>query len=108
MWKPPKWTPLREGVMVEHLGLLPSFLDENNPDDAKTQLHNNYTHGGGWHPFKGFVAVPNIEYGIKYPGDPAYKPLAKAELREETIVLYPHAWVAVWQKDGTFEISRMD
>lgn len=88
------------------LGYLPRFLDARDPESAVTQLNANYQHGGGWRPFQGFTL--NADDSIKYPGDPAIPPLAKAQLREETIIIYPHAWVAVIQPDRSFEICRMD
>jgi hypothetical protein len=45
---------------------------------------------------------------IKYPGDPQNKLLFEAKLRDETIRVYEHAWVAIAQPDGSFEIARMD
>ena len=36
------------------------------------------------------------------------RPLAKAQLRDETILFYESPWVLIAQKDGTFEVSRID
>lgn len=94
-------------AVIEALGFIPSFLSERSPDPARTQLDEAYAHGGGWRPFEGFVMNPS-NHSIKYPGDPAYFPLASITLREETIIIYPHAWVAIVQPDGTHEIARMD
>ena len=94
-------------AMIEALGYLPQFLDDRNPASAREQLHANYAHGGGWVAFKGFTYNPT-NHSIKYPGDPAYSPLARLTLREEAVYIYPHAWVAIVQKDGSCEIARMD
>ena len=91
----------------EMLGYLPGFIDPKDPDGAVAQLDKNYQHGGGWKSFSGFE-MRKEDLSIKYPGDPAYPPLAQATLRDETIVMYPHGWVAVIQKDGSFDIARMD
>lgn len=88
------------------LGFIPDFLHEGNPKSAKEQLHNNYGHGGGWRPFPGFKM--NEKKQLTYPGDPPTIPLAEGKLREETIIIYQHAWVAIVQPDGTFEVARMD
>ena len=99
----------------DSVGYLPHFFNESDPRPAKAQAHDNYAHGGGWNPFNGFELSKEIAeneltetYSIKYPGDPAYHELARGKLRNELIVVFPHAWVAIIQPDETFEISRMD
>lgn len=89
----------------EMLGYIPRFLDENNPESAKVQLNDNYQHGGGWDPFQGFKMTSQ---GLEYPGDAPTRLLADGKLREEIIRIYEHAWVAIVQPDGSYEISRMD
>jgi hypothetical protein len=91
----------------EWLGLLPHWLDEKDPRPAWKQIHDNYRHGGGWDKFEGFEFNPKT-FSIKYPGDPLMRPLARAQLRDETILFYDHAWVGIMQKDGSFEIARID
>lgn len=89
----------------EALGYLPDFLSESDPRSASEQFHANYPFGG-WAPFQGFKM--NKDGSISYPGDPTLHPFAETILRDETIRVYPSAWVAVIQKDGSFEIARMD
>lgn len=91
---------------AEMLGFIPTFLSERDPRPAAEQFDDAYRHGGGWHPFEGFKMLP--DGSLKYPGDPAYQILAQAKLRDETISIYEHAWVAIVQKDGSFQVSRMD
>jgi len=43
-----------------------------------------------------------------YPGDPPLYWAAQTILRNERIVIYPYAMVAVVQADGSFLIQRMD
>lgn len=45
---------------------------------------------------------------LRYPGDPPMKPIAETKLRDETICVYPYAFVAVIQPGRSFEVSRMD
>lgn len=91
---------------LEMLGWIPEFLDERNPASAREQIDKNYRHGGGWRPFKGHKMLPNLD--LAYPGDPPTRALAKAQLRDELIVVYEHAWVAIIQPDKSFEIARID
>lgn len=88
------------------LGHIPSMLNDNNPKSAREQLDENYAHGGGWQPIKGFKRREN--YAIKFPGDPVMVPLAAIKMRDEVIVLYRYGVVAIFQKEGTFEVARMD
>jgi len=88
---------------VDELGFLPEFLDEEDPRLASAQFNANYI--GGWNPFPGFTMEGDT---LQYPGDPPLVPIAYTKLRDETIIFYPYAFVAIKQPDGTFEVSRMD
>lgn len=111
-----KWTMLHPKMTMEHLGLLPFWLDDANPKGACDQLDDGYTFGGfKQYPFEGFKSSSDAKLPetvrhmcLKYPGDPLMRPLATATLREETICFYDAAIVAVWQKDGTFKAARFD
>lgn len=97
----PRMTP-------EHLGLLPDFFSEEDPASAAEQLNINYAHGGGYTPFGDGTWILFPDLSLKYPGDPVLKPLAKAELHEETLVFYSGAILAIIQPDGTFKVTRVD
>lgn len=88
------------------LGYLPYWLSEADPRPARDQLNEHYQHGGGWNPFTGHTL--RNDNSIKYPGDPVLPPRCTARLREETICVYDHAWVAIIQPDRSFEVCRMD
>lgn len=107
----------RAPALANAVGMIPAFLSESDPRSAREQLNSNYAHGSGWRPFNGFKLSPGVEPdmldgdsipNIQYPGDPALPPLAYAMLRDEMIIVYPHAWVMILQPDGSHEISRMD
>lgn len=97
--------PLHPRATPAHLGYIPSFLSENDPRPAREQIIDNYV--GGWLPLVNFV-LQSDGLTLKYPGDPALHPMWQAELRDETIVVYQHAWVMIKQKDGSFEVARLD
>lgn len=99
------------------LGFLSMFLNDEDPRDAVTQINASYGHGGGWNDFPGFKLRKSehtdggdfaASYALHYPGDPAYREMSRAYLRDELIVLFQHAWVAVIQKDGSFRAARID
>ena len=97
---------LHPKVTPEHVGMIPYWLSEDDIDPAWRQLDKHYQHGGGWRPFKGHTM--NEDKSLEYPGDPALHPIASMELRDELILMYEYSWVAVVQKDGSFEVCRMD
>ena len=99
------WT-LNPGTHFNDLGLIPYMLDEDDPASAREQFDAKYQHGGGWRPFKGFTMLPDRT--LTYPEDPPNKPRAITMLREEMIIFYDFAWVAIVQPDGTWEVARMD
>lgn len=101
------FTLLHPRASHEMLGMIPSFLSKENKAPAREQLDKAYQHGGGWQPLAGWRYFPALQE-IKYPGDKPLLPIAKANLREETILIYPHSWVCIVQSDGSFEVARMD
>jgi hypothetical protein len=90
----------------EDLGLLPDFLSDRDPRPAAAQIDQNYAHGGGWRPQQGFTLLPSKT--LTYPGDPPLQPVAMTRLRDETLLFYPHAILAIVQPDGAFEVCRVD
>ena len=99
------WKLLHQKATIEMLGFIPSFLDENDPRPAKEQFNSNYI--SGWHSLPGFTLDLTV-LTLKYPGDPPTKAIAETDLRQERIILFQYAWVAIIQKDGSYLISRMD
>lgn len=89
------------------LGLIPMLLDEDNPLPAAEQIDITYAHGGGWNKFEGFK-VSDDHMTIQYPGDPPHHAVAYADLRDERIIVFDYAWVMIVQKDGSYEIARLD
>lgn len=104
-----KWQPHDFGT----IGLLGDMLDDADPRSAREQFDANYQHGGGWNPFNKFDMLEGqrLRYNgprEEYEPEEVYSPVARAQLRDEHIILYEHGWVAIIQPDGTFEVARMD
>jgi hypothetical protein len=103
---------LHPNVRSDIFGILPEFLDPRDPRPAKEQFNARYAHGGGWRPSKGWQLLKdNTLYysaSLAEGEDPRHPPLAQTKFRDELIVIYDHAWVAIIQPDRTFEVSRMD
>ena len=95
---------------LEDLEFLPEFLSERDPAHAREQLHGNYSRG--WHPNQKFVPHfdgPPESWTLSYPGDPDMRIIAYCILHdEETIAVFPHAFVAVKSPHHPIEITRMD
>lgn len=103
-----QFIPLDSQVTPESLGLIPMFLSLDDPAPAAEQFDGNYAHGGGWQPMSGWRLDDDFVLHYLDDEDPPLTPLAVARFRDETILVYPYAWVVVLQEDGSFEISRMD
>ena len=89
-----------------YVGFIPTFLDLEDARPAKEQFAERYLYGG-WRPQSGFKndhGTPVLEY----PGDPPLAPIACMKLRDELVFVYLHGYVAIFQKDGSFEACRMD
>ncbi len=111
----PEWSIFTRAPL--DLGNIPSFLSENDPRSAIEQLHEAYSHAGGWLPVSGFKRPsaelitefhPLPSMVIHYPGDPLLYPLAGTTLRDEAIIFYHNAWVGVFAPDETFEVARLN
>lgn len=103
-----EWMKRKGYSAFDMVGFTPEFLSTDDPDDAVTQLDKHYGHGGGWHDFSGFTFNDGAEPTLTYPGDPPTLAVAWWKLRDERVILFDSAWVAVVQPDGSFRISRMD
>ncbi len=94
------------------VGYLPIIFLEHDPRTIQEQAHERYTHGGGWMSFEGFVLVvcaANGSLGLQYPGDSTMHELARAQFRDQYLVLFEGSWVGIIEADGTLsDVSRMD
>ena len=107
-----QFIPLDPKVTSETLGLIPLFLSTDNSLPAREQFHDNYGHGGGWQPMSGWTLNSDLtlQYGDpeEKDADPLLSPLALTKFNDELILIYPYAYVAIVQRNGSFEVSRMD
>lgn len=99
------WEMLDPRMTPDALGFIPEFLVPDDPRPAREQINERYV--SGWQSFDGFKMDPETHV-LSYPGDPEFPPLAQTMLRDELILFYDCAWVAIVQKDGTFDIARLD
>jgi hypothetical protein len=99
-------------AVPDHIGLVTMMLNPDAKGTAVQQLDAGYGHGGGWRPFEGFKMLEdgNMQYGDpnEENADPPTQLLWEAQFNDETIRVYQNAWFAVVQKDGSFEVCRMD
>jgi hypothetical protein len=100
------WIPKHPRATPEMLGFIPSFLSPENPAPAREQIDAAYSHGGGWRAFEGFRMAENGN--LLYADDAPVQLLYETRLRGETIRFYDYALVAIVQKDGSFEVTRID
>ena len=101
----PEWT--NEDFRI--VGYIPQFFNDEDERSAKEQVNRAYAHGGGFQPFEGFTLnSPERDASLSYPDDPPMKEVSRTKLRDETIILFQHAWLAIVQPDGSFEVARID
>ncbi len=88
------WEMLHPKCTPDHLGYIPSFINQDNPISAVDQINQNYS--SGWYSFPGFTIDPLTNI-IRYPGDPNMHPIARLYKpnSNETIYFYESAWVMV-------------
>lgn len=92
----------------EMLGTIPSMLSEDDPAGGVEQIDRAYKDaGGGWRDTPGFTLDLRIPV-LTYPGDLPRLLLAEAKLRDERILFFNGAWIAVVQPDGAFRVARID
>lgn len=91
---------------IEAAGEIPFFVDDSDERPVAEQFNQHYAHGGGWRPMRGFEMD---EHGkLSYPGDQPLVPLAIGMKGLEVIVVYNHSMIAILQRNGDFEVARMD
>lgn len=104
-----------EGLTTPDLFFLRAIFQETDPAKAADQIHLRYAHGGGFHPMDGWTLHDGWEapggtrltYGSGQDATHA-REMARATLRDETLVLLDHAFLAIIQKDGAFKVTRVD
>jgi hypothetical protein len=100
--------------LIEILGSVPSFLSVDDPRGAVEQINDRYGEHGGWHDSKGWslqiTAIGNNKYALIAinPGDPPRHLLAETHLRDEHILFFNGAYIAVVQQDGSHRMARID
>lgn len=103
------WFAIDPRIDEETLGFLPLIFDPEDARKAREQVDDRYAHGGGWQPQA--IWVVNFHNGTaKYPGDPEIRALAMSylPLTDERLLLFPMSYVAIIQRDGSYEMVRMD
>jgi len=98
----------RMGFDVHGLFIVEAMLVRPSSMAARDKINARYAHGGGWHSFEGFERASPDSHTLTFRGDPPLHPLATMEHAEEVLAFYEGEWLAVFQPDGTFEISRID
>jgi hypothetical protein len=89
-------------------GFIPGMLDINDPRPAREQFNDR--NPGGWH---GGHGPPGLRFDadsetLHYPGDPVQHPIGALMFRHELLLLFPGSFVVILQRDGSWEIQRMD
>ena len=100
--------PYGNHVRLEDIvGALVICWDKADPRPAIEQHDEGQMGNGPWSDSKGKFTFDPETYFLKYPGDPAYKPLAIANLplTKQKIIVYDSAWVVILDEDKPFADS---
>jgi hypothetical protein len=104
------WT-FYNGTTPEWIGLVPEIILASDLRPVREQMAERYAHGGGWKPFNKFKIGVGMDNRVvlQYPGDPPLVMWCECQHPNgETVRLFDSAWLMVTQKDGSYEISRID
>lgn len=106
------WEFLHPRCTIAHLGHIGALMRQDSTLTAAQQITRLYPFGG-WNPtFRSKDSGCQLKHlggGVmKYPGDPLQRPIAKAQLRDETIYVYDSEFWVIVQPDGSFEMARLD
>ncbi len=108
-------TLLHPKATLDHLGIVPHWLNPNDDRPAAQQIDSHYQHGGGWRPMRGFElrdrARGVLVFPVKDPEDgedEVFEPFAAMMFGREMIFAYRHAIFAIVQPDGSFEVGRLN
>jgi hypothetical protein len=93
-------------AVPNHVGYLPDFLVESDPRPAREQFNERYK-DGGWRPMEGFSYNART-HALSSEGDPDLPLMAFIQFRDEQIMIYQYSIILILQKNGTFEVARMD
>lgn len=106
------WDYIHPRATADHLGYLPSFIDITSPTPLAEQINANYQSGwnsfgqGQWRINRDAKPAPTLQY----PGDPTLFPIAMYHHKptDETLYFYDASIACIMQKDGKFDVARID
>lgn len=101
------WKMLNDKFKMEYLGALPEIIQSTDPLPVREQIAEHYAHGGGYSPMDGWT-LDTASNNITYPDDEPLIPRASLLVRDELVIVYDYAFVAIVQADGSFAVVRMD
>ena len=93
------------------IGYLGQIFLNGTGETAQEQLNQRYAHGGGFHPFEGFILAGADETDaatITYPKDPPMREVSRLSLNEQTLILFEHQWLAIVEADNSYRVTRVD
>lgn len=89
-------------------GMIPNFIDPASEEPLKDQLDRSYI--CGFKHQEGFTLreLSDGTYHALYEGDPPQIEVDRWEVCGQLLVLFPYAYVAAIEADGSYAVARMD
>ena len=97
---------------ITNLGYIPGFVDKTCKDDAVTQIHRNYTHGGGWRDLIGyqiyFTENGRAELKSEFECDLPFMEIARGVHGRDLVFVFECCIVAVVDTNNNLRVARID
>ena len=94
--------------IIEAWGHVPEMLAMHDDRPLWEQIHDEYSHGGGWRTQPGWdFTIDDGVWIAKYPGDPDMTMIDKMMIGDETLVLFDYGYI-LWTDGDNFKMARID
>lgn len=99
---------VRAPFTIEHVGMIPTFLNILDSRKAVDQINEHYAHGGGWRPLSGYK-MDFKTFSLTFAGDARKLPIAIIPLNDELVLIYEHGYVAIVHAvTKAVDVARLD
>lgn len=99
---------IRVPFTIEHVGMIPTFLNILDRRPAVDQINEGYAHGGGWRPLSGYK-MDFKNFSLTFAGDTRKSPIAIIPLNDELVLVYEYGYVAIIDAiTKTVAVARLD
>jgi hypothetical protein len=95
-------------INANGFGLILGFVDPSVDMPLWKQIHENYSHGGGWSDMEKFVVTdggPDTPYIIQYPKYPPMYEMGRLGMNGQRLILFDYS-IVLWTDDIDINVSE--